>query len=207
MSTYYSLVFSYDRNTLKPDPAAIFYNALISAGAEFRGGIFEDSELSLDEIININSQRLIENYELGHEEKSSNDYKQAIFALGGFSGARVLIMNNDPTYGEYYFIILLNENEVMNGSSGISYKKDSIDRLLVLAKSVMKSTGALLVQTEPEICSETVSYEEYKNTRQINAYPFALSGKSSAEFADKRYYTVFPEGELAVIYDKEYNLT
>lgn len=206
MSTYYSLVFTYKRNELTTGPAG-FYDALIAAGAEFKGGCFEDSSLPLSEIAAINSQKLIDNFELGYDEDCSNDYKQAVFALDGFSGARVFIMNNDTTEGEYYFNIILSENEVlMNEGFGIRYKKDSIDRLFHLAKSIMKSTKALLVQTEPELCSETVSYEEFKSTGIINANPFALTLKESAA-ADERYYTSLTDGELAVIYDKKYNLT
>lgn len=205
MSTYYSLVFTYDRKTLTHSSVAKFYNALISAGAGFKGGVYEGSNLTLSEIININSKKLLENYELGYDEDGTNDYKQALFAIEGFSYARVFIMNNDPKEGEYYFHLIVNENEVMSTGTRIHYKKDSIDRLLTLAKSVMKATKALLVRTEPEICRETVSYEEYKSTGLINAYPFALAF-NTAGAADKRYYTSFSEGELEVIYDKEYNL-
>ena len=206
MGTYYSLVFTYDRKDLTPDFVAEFYNALISAGAEFKGGAYEGSKLTLSEIININSQKLLENYELGFDEDGTNDYKQALFAVDGFSYARVFVMNNDPTAGEYYFHLIVNENEVMNAGTQISCKKDSTDRLLTLAKGIMKATNALLVQTEPEICSETVSYEQYKITGQVNANPFALA-RSTEGAADKRYYTSFQEGELEVIYDKEYNFT
>ena len=206
MSTYYSLVFTYDRKTLTHSSVTKFYNALISAGAEFKGGAYEGSKLTLSEITDINSKKLLENYELGYDEDCANDYKQALFDVEGFSYARVFIINNDPTEGEYYFHLIVNENEVISAGTRIRCKKDSTDRLLTLAKRVMKATRALLVQTEPEICRETVSYERYKSTGQINAYPFALAF-NMAGAADKRYYTSFQEGELDVIYDKEYNFT
>ncbi|WP_028509136.1 hypothetical protein [Ruminococcus sp. NK3A76] len=60
------------------------------------------------------------------------------------------------------------------------------------------SRQGLNLKTEPEICRETVSYEGYKSTGQINAYPFALAF-NMAGAADKRYYTSFSEGELDVI--------
>ena len=208
MPAYYDLVFTYDRKAITPDTLSVFYSSLIKAGAEFAGGISEYSSLSLDTIIRENCKKLIDNFELGYEEHCSNDYKQAVFKLEGFSEARVFILNNWPTEGEYSIVLIVPESEVCNGySSGKGYKFESVQRLIGLAKSVMRQTGALLVQTELEIYGEIISYDEFKNTGQISAYPFALVPKEFAGYADNKNFKCFIDSELTVICDNEYNLT
>lgn len=88
------------------------YTALIRCGLSFKSGYYEAENDSMAAIIRWNQKRLDENFELGYTEHCSHDYKQVLFAFGGFSEVRVFIHNIKESDSVFFTLIIPEDNFV-----------------------------------------------------------------------------------------------
>jgi len=94
MPAYITVAFEFPKNS-KLELVRRFYGHFVSESVSF-SGVFEwgcSPDLSMEQIIEWNQQKLNEDFKLGYDEDVSNDYRQVLFSVPPFTECRVFILN------------------------------------------------------------------------------------------------------------------
>ncbi|MBP5379502.1 MAG: hypothetical protein J6X85_08200 [Ruminococcus sp.] len=187
MPAYFSLIMEYSRAELDFDNMKELTAYIKHAGLEFKNGAYHAENDTIEEIMEWNQKKLEEDFELGYDEDSSNDYKQMYFSYGGFSEVRGFIMNEDPVRGEYIFTLLIPQEEVHVEEH--TYKKEAVEKLKALAAKLWILPKTRTVQTELELCEGITPEMDIKEGAAPSACPFAIVSEKQFGRMDTANYT------------------
>ncbi|MBP5430838.1 hypothetical protein [Ruminococcus sp.] len=187
MPAYFSMIMEFSRAELDFDNMKELNAYIKYAGLVFNGGVGHAKDDTVEDIIDWNQQKLEEDFELGYDEDSSNDYKQMRFSFGGFSEIRGFIMNEDPIRGEYTFNLLIPEDEVVEDSK--TYKKEAVDKLKELASLLWILPKTRTIQTMLELGEGIVPEMDIKEGAAPSACPFAIVSEKQFGRMDTADYT------------------
>lgn len=187
MPAYFSLIMEYSRAGLDFDNMKELTAYIKHAGLEFKNGAYHAENDTIEDIMDWNQKKLEEDFELGYDEDSSNDYKQMCFNYGGFSEVRGFIMNEAPIRGEYTFTLLIPQEEVH--VEGDTYKKEAVEKLKALAAKLWILPKTRTVQTELELGEGIVPEMDIKEGAEPSACPFAIVSEKQFGRMDTADYT------------------
>ena len=110
MPPYMTLSFGFAKDA-KHELVRRFYEHFGAEDISFLGVLAWgcSPDLSMEQIIVWNQQKLNEDFELGYDEHVSNDYRQVLYSVPPFSECRVFIMNNNE---EIRFYCIVPESEI-----------------------------------------------------------------------------------------------
>ncbi len=176
MPAYFSLDMEFNRYEVDFDTVKQIEERLERAGLVFRSGYWGKAEQrSREEIILHNQTLLEEDFMLGFEQHHDEGYWQSEYDCEGFSSVRGYFMNNYPIKGEFSFVLLVAEDEVLDwDSEGTPYRKDAIGRLMELAKKLWEMPQIRSIQTGLEGNDSITPESEYREGAPIAAHPFAI---------------------------------
>ena len=187
MPAYFSMIMEFSRAELDFDNMKELNAYIKYAGLVFKSGVGHAKDDTVEDIIDWNQQKLEEDFELGYDEDSSNDYKQMCFSFGGFSEIRGFVMNEDPIRGEYTFNLLIPEEEVAEDSK--TYKKEAVDKLKELASLLWILPKTRTIQTMLELGEGIVPEMDIKEGAAPSACPFAIVSEKQFGRMDTADYT------------------
>ncbi|MBO7473598.1 MAG: hypothetical protein J6U00_06290 [Ruminococcus sp.] len=187
MPAYFSMIMEFSRAELDFDNMKELNAYIKYAGLVFKGGVGHAKDDTVEDIIDWNQHKLEEDFELGYDEDSSNDYKQMCFSFGGFSEIRGYIMNEDPIRGEYTFNLLIPEDEVAEDSK--TYKKEAVDKLKELASLLWILPKTRTIQTKLELREGIVPEMDIRDGAEPSACPFAIVSEKQFGRMDTADYT------------------
>ncbi len=187
MPAYFSLIMEYSRAELDFDNMKELTAYIKHAGLEFKNGAYHAENDNIEDIMEWNQKKLEEDFELGYDEDSSNDYKQMCFNYGGFSEVRGFIMNEEPIRGEYTFTLLIPQEEVH--VEGNTYRKEAVEKLKALAAKLWILLKTRTVQTELELGEGIVPEMDIKEGAEPSACPFAIVSEKQFGRMDTAKYT------------------
>ena len=187
MPAYFSLIMEYSRAELDFDNMKELTAYIKHAGLEFKNGAYHAENDTIEDIMDWNQKKLEEDFELGYDEDSFNDYKQMYFNYGGFSEVRGFIMNEDPIRGEYTFTLLIPQEEVH--VEGDTYRKEAVEKLKALAAKLWILPKTRTVQTELELGEGIVPELDIKEGAEPSACPFAIVSEKQFGRMDTAKYT------------------
>lgn len=187
MPAYISVIMEFSRYELDFDNMKELNAYIKHAGLEFKGGAWDAEGMSLEEITDLNQKKLEEDFVLGYDEDSKNDYKQMHFSFGGFSEVRGFIMNQMPEKNEYIFSVLIPQDEVYEGEN--TYRKEAVEKLKAMASKLWVHPKARTIQTELEVCEGIVPEQKIKDGELPSAFPFAIVSEKQFANMDTSEYT------------------
>ena len=187
MPAYFSLIMEYSRAELDFDNMKELTAYIKHAGLEFKNGAYHAENDTIEDIMDWNQKKLEEDFELGYDEDSSNDYKQMCFNYDGFSEVRGFIMNEEPIRGEYTFTLLIPQEEVH--VEGDTYRKEAVEKLKALAAKLWILPKTRTVQTELELGEGIVPEMDIKEGAEPSACPFAIVSEKQFGRMDTADYT------------------
>jgi len=187
MPAYFSMIMEFSRAELDFDNMKELCAYIKHAGLEFKGGAYNAENETLEDIMDWNQKKLEDDFELGYDEDSSNDYKQMYFSYDGFSEIRGFIMNEEPIRGEYTFTLLIPEDEVAIDPK--TYKKEAVDKLKEIASKLWILPKTRTLQTELELGEGIVPDEDIRDGALPSACPFAIVSEKRFGHMDTADYT------------------
>lgn len=133
MPAYYSYDFYVKKASFFKGMFRNFVEELSGLGFKFTEGIREHKDNSIEEIIEWNEQKIADDYELGYEENSVNDFKQCCFDYNGYSHVRLFILNyKEDDY--FQMFIIIPEDEVVeytdHGPKLLKEREDDIRKVI-----------------------------------------------------------------------------
>lgn len=186
MPAYFSMIMEFSRAELDFDNMKELIAYIKHAGLEFKGGAYNAENETLEDIMDWNQKKLEEDFELGYDEDSFNDYKQMYFNYGGFSEVRGFIMNEEPIRGEYTFTLLIPEEEIVIDAK--TYKKDAVDKLKAMASKLWILPKTRTMQTELELGGGISPEEDIRDGALPSACPFAIVSEKRFGHMDTANY-------------------
>ena len=187
MPAYFSLIMEYSRAELDFDNMKELTAYIKHAGLEFKNGAYHAENDTIEDIMDWNQKKLEEDFELGYDEDSSNDYKQMCFNYDGFSEVRGFIMNEEPIRGEYTFTLLIPQEEVH--VEGDTYRKEAVEKLKALAAKLWILPKARTMQTELELGEGITTEMDIRDGAAPSACPFAIVSEKQFGRMDTADYT------------------
>lgn len=172
MPAYVSMTFEYSRLELDYDNMKELTAYIRHAQLEFKGGVGEYENETLEEIMDYNQKKLEENFVLGSGEDKKNDYKQMRFGYEGFSEIRGYISNNYPADREYSFTLLFPEEEVM-AEKGV-YRTEAVAKMKNIASLLWILPKTRTVQTELETGDGILTEQQIKDGAAPSVCPLAI---------------------------------
>lgn len=177
MPAYYSVGFQYEWAAVRPGFLRDLYAAML--GGEFAyGGVLAwgcRGDLTLNEVIGWNQERLDRDFELGYTEHVSNNYRQVLLLHSRYRECRVLILN-----GSKQVDVIVPETDVLGAGQ--------LDPLKRLAVAVWQTGLFVSVQTYGELGSAT-PYVDLQSGEPPSMSPFALV---RADWAEAGSVSVWP---------------
>ena len=173
MPAYFSLIFAINKEKKTSAVFKDFVSLLQKNGFEYKGGFMEFSDDTLKDIIEINTQKLLDNFELKADESRLNDYRQSRWSYREFSNVRLYIDNyRDDDY--FSFNITVPENEVYKYTeAGGEFIYPVTTDLKEIMLKAWKCTFIMAVQTCLE-GDESTSIEEIREGTMPSVNPFAV---------------------------------
>ncbi len=210
MPAYYSVGFQYERAAVGHDYLRALYSAMLQGDFTY-GGVLAwgcRGDLTLEEVIRWNQERLDRDFELGYTEDVSNDYRQVLLRHAQFRECRVIVGN-----GARLISVIVPENDVFDLGGPFPaelfavdveelvghIRQEQVEPLKHLALSVWHRGLAVSVQTYGELGSAT-DHELLKAGKLPSMLPFSIMEKSwiGAERLTKRGIRITPVGETGI---------
>jgi hypothetical protein len=174
MPAYFSIDVSIRKKDIYEGIYADFIGLLLEEGLRFAGGYMEFMDESLEEIIDWNEKKLLEDFAIGENEHYSNDYRQACFDYRGFSEVRMFILNATED-DEFNFIIAIPEDELIQLKDGkFSYKPDAMADIKQIIVKIWGLECVAAIQTTLELSGETTSVNDLEKGKSPMIVPFAI---------------------------------
>ena len=158
MPAYFTLMMEFSRYEVDLDTVEKLDKAFEIVGLKFKSGFWGKAEDRTKEEIILHNQTLLEeDFMLGAAQNHDEGYWQSEYEYEGFSSVRGMFLNNAPEKGEFEYVLLIPEEEVLGGD-GKTYRADPIERLGVLAeklwaipqiRSIQKANTARASQCRP----------------------------------------------------------
>lgn len=189
MPAYFSIVSECNRDNIYGTILKDFYEVLTIAGMKFTYGYWQSMDMSYEEIIETNQKKLEENFELGYDENSDNDYIQLMYDFGDFSEVRSFIMNR-PEEGIFTLHIIIPEDELLEIRDGkITYDRKKTDSLIELSKKLWELPFVDIIQTCLELSDDIDTLENIKDGAALAVEPFAIVPDEIKELVPGNYST------------------
>ena len=152
MPAYFSLVLSIKKKENNKRLFKDFVGLLEDSGFRFKSGYMDCAGDTLKDIVKINTEKLLADFELASDEDMSHDYRQSMWEFGGFSEVRMFIVNfREDDY--FTFEIIVPEDEVYDYDADPRYKAEAVSALKSVALALWKRKYVMAIQT----CLETDS--------------------------------------------------
>jgi hypothetical protein len=181
---YYSVGFQYEREAVRATFLRNLYSAMLRGRFAY-GGVLAwgcRGDLTLDEVINWNQERLDRDFELGYTEDVSNDYRQVLLCHTQYSECRVIVLN-----GSRLIFVIVPEADVFEiggpfpvelsaeDAEGLAEyaRPEQVEPLKQLALAVWQSGLVVSVQTCGELSAPT-DYAPLKEGESPSMLPFAI---------------------------------
>ena len=187
MPAYISMTFEYSRLELDYDNMKELLAYIKHAGLEFKGGVNDSENESIEDILEYNQKKLEQDFVLGSNESRENDYKQMLFSYEGFSEIRGYISNNYPADREYSFTLLFPEEEVM-AERGV-YKTGAVAAMKNIASLMWILPKTRTVQTELENSEGIHTEQEIKDGAAPSVCPLAIVSEKQFGHMDTAGYS------------------
>ncbi len=177
MPAYFSIDISIRKKDIYEGIYEDFIGLLQEEGLRFAGGYMEFMDESLEEIIDWNEKKLLEDFAIGENEHYSNDYRQACFDYHGLSEVRMFILNVTED-DEFNFIIVVPEDELIQLKDGkFSYKPEIMEKIKQLIMKIWDFESVAAIQTTLELSGETTSVNDLEKGAAPMIVPFAVIPK------------------------------
>jgi len=188
MPAYFSMVTTVRKEDNYEEFFARFIECLINNGFVFKGGYYEAANKTLEELIEINTERLRENYELGYDASINNDYKQIVFEYPNLSEVRIFIINDG--LGDYYTIsLIIPEDEIIEWNGGEpDYDDAFMNGLKKVALDIWSYRNVDNIQTSLELSDGAALPEEMEAGASASIEPFAIVEKEHYHSPDSDKY-------------------
>lgn len=176
MPAYATIMFDFAKAS-RPGLVRRFYERFVTRDVTFFKA-FEwgcPPDLSLEQIIEWNQQKLDDDFIIGDDEHVSNDYRQVLFSAPPFSECRVFILNEDNAAITFHCIVPESEIEVTNCGS-----------LLAAAEQIWSDLPVRVIDTCWEL-DDTVSYNGLSKGIVPTARLFAFVDELSPEIWMERF--------------------
>ncbi|MCE9555240.1 MAG: hypothetical protein K8T91_17965 [Planctomycetes bacterium] len=208
MPPYYSVAFQYEPAAVRPDFLRDLYSLMLRGEFTY-GGVLAwgcRGDLTLDQVIQWNQERLDKDFELGFTEHVSNNYRQVILRHPQYSQCRVIVQ-----HGSRLIDVIVPEDDIFKIGGPFPTKlcpealawhtrPEQLEPLKRLALAVWQSGLIVAVQTYGELGAET-AYATLKEGKPPSMRPFAIVEKGwvgRAELA-ARGIRVSPVGETGIL--------
>lgn len=178
MPGYYHLSFGYRETNIPPGFVARVYEAIFAAGFPFAGigSQFSPPDMTLDDIVDWNQQRLERKFVLGYTEHISLDYVQILLAHPLYSHCRLYIYARDSQ-----FVLIVPEAEVienyagpiLDGYADLVFAAERVWSLEMLARHVWSSGLFAAIQTNGEL-GYSLAVSKLDSGKEASVVPFAL---------------------------------
>lgn len=174
MPAYFSLDVIFQHKKMKDSFVEEIYSIFQESGFIFKCGYWDAKDLTLDEIIKINTRLLNEKFELGYTQHFSEGYKQVIFEHHDLKvrlfwmmiDDEVLLSINIPEYD------VLHEEEMY--TSDYKFKNEVIDVLFKLAQNIWNLDYADIIQTCLEL-EDHITINQLSNGIVPSINPFCIT--------------------------------
>jgi hypothetical protein len=212
--TYYSVGFQYDRAAVRPGFLRDLYSTMLRGEFQY-GGVLAwgcRGDLTLDEVIHWNQERLDRDFELGFTEHVSNDYRQVLLRHPQYSECRVIVLN-----GSRVIYVIVPEDDVLEiggpfpaelcgvdaeGLAGYT-RPGQVEPLKRLALAVWQSGLVVSVQTYGELGAPT-DYAPLREGEAPSMLPFAIveAGWVGRPQLPARGFRISPVGNTGILLER-----
>ena len=173
MPAYFSLVFYIKKKNLNKNLFKDFVRQLQKNGFVFKGGFMDFADDTLERILRINTEKLMDNYEVTPNEIRSNYFRQSCWSFKGFSETRLFVTNfREDDY--FSFHIIVPEEEVFVCSpERVQFIDSSAASLKSLSLALWKRKYVTAVQACLE-GDDDVFLDDIRNGEMPTVKPFAI---------------------------------
>lgn len=192
MPAYFSLTLEFSRYEVDFDTVKKTEEFFEKSGLKFKSGYWGKAEdRSRYEIILHNQTLLEDDFMLGAEQHHDEGYWQNEYEYGGFSSVRGMIMNNYPVDNEFEYVLLIDEEEMVDYTDdGIVYKAEAVEKVKTLAKKLWEMPQVRSIQTGLEYIDSITPESEYREGKPMQAHPFAIISERYLPSHDASLYDI-----------------
>lgn len=198
MPTYFNLDLQFQRSDLYPNLVQDLYTALAKAGMTFQSGYFEGADMTKEEIIRWNQEKLEANFELGYTQHVKHNYRQSLFSFHRYTEVRGFWSNNYPEKDTFTYSIIIPESQVLTVWEGEGYghfQPESIHALTDLVVQLWSFPPVQNIQTGLEISGPGATPTQLHAGQQPNVALLSVLPQNDAAHIDLSFYEQFPLSE------------
>ena len=174
MPSYFNISAEWEKIIKEESFLLSIYNSLFSNGFTFKS-VLEwgcSGDLSINDIITWNQEKLNKRFRLGYSEDVSNDYRQFYLSHSLFDNIRVI-----TDYSLHISIIVpeydIYQDEYNPTNLIDNYNMNRIDALISLSESLWDTNLFVSIQTYPELGGNT-PYKKLQKGELPSIEPFAI---------------------------------
>ena len=188
MPAYFTLMMEFSRYEVDLDTVEKLDKAFEIVGLKFKSGFWGKAEDRTKEEIILHNQTLLEeDFMLGAAQNHDEGYWQSEYEYEGFSSVRGMFLNNAPEKGEFEYVLLIPEEEVLGGD-GKTYRADPIEKLGALAEKLWAIPQIRSIQTGAEGSDDMTPESEYREGKPMQTDPFAVISERYYPEQDTKLY-------------------